>query len=96
MSAREQETGAVRNRTITHRELCEVPVPLHSSSVQIERVEVNRFVDAEFAPRDDANTLIVPVFEYVPLTELKLMLMEKLRITTVITRQTEVHVAEVQ
>jgi hypothetical protein len=40
--------------------------------------------------------LIVPVFEYVPVTELRLMLREELRITTVVSTTSDVHVAEVQ
>ncbi|WP_250515109.1 YsnF/AvaK domain-containing protein [Caballeronia sp. INDeC2] len=96
LSAREEETGAVRVRTVTHTELRELPVVLHSSAVQIERVAINEFVDAQFAPRNEGDTLIVPVFEYVPVTELKLMLKEELRITTVVSTETAVHVAEVQ
>jgi len=37
VSAREQETGAVCVRTITHYESREVPVLLRSSAVRIER-----------------------------------------------------------
>ncbi|WP_250478325.1 MULTISPECIES: YsnF/AvaK domain-containing protein [unclassified Caballeronia] len=96
LSAHEQETGAVRVRTITHTELRELPVLLHSTAVQMERVAVNKFVDAEFAPRKEGDTLIVPVFEYVPVTELRLMLREELRITTVVSTTSDVHVAEVQ
>ncbi|MFM0556525.1 YsnF/AvaK domain-containing protein [Paraburkholderia sediminicola] len=96
VSSREHETGAVRIRTITHNESREIPVLLRSNSVKIERVEVNQFVDAEFEPRTEGDTLIVPVFEYVPVTELKVLLKEEIRITTVVTAKTDVHVAEVQ
>ncbi|BAN26488.1 YsnF/AvaK domain-containing protein [Caballeronia insecticola] len=96
LSTREEETGAVRVRTVTHTELRELPVVLHSSAVQIERVAINKFIDAQFAPRYEGDTLIVPVFEYVPVTDLKLMLKEELRITTVFSAETHVHVAEVQ
>jgi stress response protein YsnF len=96
LSAREEETGAVRVRTITHRDLREVPVVVHSSAVRIERVAINEFVVGQVAPRNEGDTLIVPVFEYVPVTELKLMLKEELRITTVVSTETAVHVAELQ
>ncbi|MBC8643020.1 YsnF/AvaK domain-containing protein [Caballeronia sp. EK] len=96
LTAREQETGALRVRTVTHTELHELPVLLHSRTVQVERVAVNRFVDAQFAPHQEGDTLIVPVFEYVPVTELKLLLKEEVRITTVVSTETDVHVAEVQ
>ncbi|BCQ29067.1 hypothetical protein NK8_72570 (plasmid) [Caballeronia sp. NK8] len=61
LAAREEETGAVRVRTITHRELLELPVVVHSRAVHIERVAINEFVDAQFAPRHEGDTLIVPV-----------------------------------
>ncbi|BBU31362.1 hypothetical protein BTHE68_50960 [Burkholderia sp. THE68] len=96
LSACKEETGAVRVQTFTYTELQELPVVVHSSAVQIERVAINQFVDARFAPRNEGGTLIVPVFEYVPVTELKLMLKEELRITTVVSTETDVHVAEVQ
>ena len=96
VTARKQETGAVRIRPLTHNESREVPVLVHSSAVQIERVAVNRFVDAEFAPRNEGDTLIVPVFEYVPVTELRLRLKAEVRITTVATVKADVHVTEVQ
>ncbi|CAB3806599.1 YsnF/AvaK domain-containing protein [Pararobbsia alpina] len=96
VSAQEQDKGAVRIRTITHFESLEVPVLLRSNAVHIERVEVNQFVEAKFGPRNEGDTLIVPVFECVPVTELKLMLKEEIRITTVVTEKTDVHVAEVQ
>ncbi|WP_250511141.1 MULTISPECIES: YsnF/AvaK domain-containing protein [unclassified Caballeronia] len=90
------ETGMVRVRVVTHTESREVPVVLHNRTARIERVALNRFVDAEFAPRHEGDTLVVPVFEYVPVTELRLMLKEEIRITTVVTEKNDVHRAELQ
>lgn len=92
----ESETGAVRVRTVVHQETTSIPVALRTQRVRIERVQVNRFVDAEFDPRREGDTLVVPVFEYVPVTELKLMLKEEVRISVKTIEETSVHSAEVQ
>lgn len=92
----EQETSTVRVRTVTRKELTEIPIILRSSTVQVERIPVHRFVDAPFAPRQEGDTLVVPIFEYVPVTEMKLVLKEEVRITTIITEKTDVHLAELQ
>ena len=92
----ERETGSVRVRTVTHKELKEVPVVLQSTSTQVDRVPVYRFVDAEFEARQEGDTLIVPVFEYVPVTEMRLMLKEEIHVKSTVTSQESVHQAEVQ
>lgn len=92
----ERETGAVRVRTVVHKDLVDIPVVLKHRLVSIERVAVDQFVDAEFAPRQEGNVLIVPVFEYVPVTEMKLKLKEEIRIGLEETEVTSVHQAEVQ
>lgn len=92
----EREAGSVRVRTVTHKELKEVPVVLQSTSIHVDRVPVYQFVDAEFEPRQEGDTLIVPVFEYVPVTEMRLMLKEEIRVKSTVTSQESVHQAEVQ
>ena len=92
----EREAGSVRVRTVTHKELKEVPVVLQSTSIHVDRVPVYRFVDATFEPRQEGDTLIVPVFEYVPVTELRLMLKEEIHVKSTVTSQESVHQAEVQ
>jgi stress response protein YsnF len=92
----EQETATVHVRTIVHKELTEIPVVLQRRAVTIERVPVNRFVDSEFEPFRQGDVLIVPVFEYVPVTEMKLMLKEEVRIGLETTEVTSVHEAEMQ
>jgi hypothetical protein len=64
--------------------------------VTLERVQINRIVDAEYAPRHEGDTLIVPVFEHVPVTELRLMLKEEVWMRFAETEETSVHRAEVQ
>ncbi|WP_157766747.1 DUF2382 domain-containing protein, partial [Caballeronia sordidicola] len=56
----EREVGAVRVRTVTRKTLEDMPVVLHKKTVHVERLPVYRFVDAEFAPRQEGDTLVVP------------------------------------
>ncbi|WNC95446.1 DUF2382 domain-containing protein (plasmid) [Paraburkholderia sp. FT54] len=92
----EHETASVRVHTIVHKDLQDIPVVLKRRLVSIHRVPVNRWVDTEFEPVRNGNQLIVPVFEYVPVTELKLMLKEEIHIVVEETEETSVHQAEVQ
>jgi hypothetical protein len=62
--------------------MTEIPLTLRTQSVEVERIPVNRLVEAEYEPRREGDTLVVPVFEYVPVTEMKLMLKEEVRIRT--------------
>jgi stress response protein YsnF len=92
----EQEIATVRVRTVVHKELAEIPLVLQRRMVAIERVPVNQFVDHEFEPFREGATLVVPVFEYVPVTEMRLMLKEEVRIEFKETEEATVHTAEVQ
>jgi len=76
----QRETGALRVRRITREEEVDVPVTLRSEKVDVRRVAVNRRVDAEFGPRQEGDTLIIPVFEYVPVTEMRLVLKEEIHV----------------
>jgi stress response protein YsnF len=90
------ETGAVRVRKVNYDEIQEIPVALRTESVEVQRVQINRPVAKEYGPRQEGPTLVVPVFEYVPVTELKLMLKEEVRITKSTTKVDAVHRASVQ
>ncbi|MFM0393787.1 DUF2382 domain-containing protein [Paraburkholderia phytofirmans] len=92
----QEEVATVRVRTIVHKELKEIPVAIRRRIVTIERVSANRMVDNEFEPRQEGNVLVVPVFEYVPVTEMRLMLKEEIRIGLEEVEEVSVHEAEVQ
>ncbi|MCY0389816.1 YsnF/AvaK domain-containing protein [Robbsia sp. Bb-Pol-6] len=83
-----RETGAVRVRKVDHEEMQEIPVTLRTESVNVERVVINRVVDAEFEPRQEGDTLVIPVFEYQPVVEMRLMLKEEVRITRTVVAET--------
>jgi stress response protein YsnF len=78
----EAETGAVRVRKVVSEQTQPISVGLHSKTVGVTRVSVNRPVEAEFGPRQEGDTLIVPVFEYVPIVTMQLTLKEEVHVTT--------------
>lgn len=92
----ERDTATVRVRTVLHKELAEIPLVLQRRIAMIERISVNQFVDQEFDLFTDGAALVVPVFEYVPVTEMRLMLKEEIRIRFDEIEETTVHTAEVQ
>ena len=78
----EGETGAVRVRKVVSEETRPISVELRTKTVGVTRVSVNRPVEAEYGPRQEGDTLIVPVFEYVPVVTMQLTLKEEVHITT--------------
>jgi stress response protein YsnF len=90
------ETGAVRVQTVNYEEMKEIPLTLRTQSVEVKRVPVNRPVLSEYEPQRNGDTLIVPVFEYVPVTEMRLMLKEEVHIRTTAQEVDVLHHALVQ
>lgn len=74
------EVGALRVRRISREEEVDVPLTLRHERADVQRIPVNRQVEAEFGPRQEGDTLIIPVFEYVPVTEMRLMLKEEIHV----------------
>lgn len=68
----EVETGTVRVSKLT--EVQEIPVELLLSSTQavIEHEPINQYVDQTFGPRQEGDTIIVPIFEGVIIKQLVL------------------------
>ncbi len=82
------ETGGVRiNKTVQVRQET-VDVPLIEDHAEVERITVNRMVDAAPEVRHDGETLIVPILEEVLVVEKRLMLREELHIRL---RRDQVH-----
>lgn len=75
------EIGQVR----LHKRVEEVPsetiADLQHDEVTVERVPIGRPIDAVPAPRNEGETLIIPVIEEVLVTEKRLMLREEIRVT---------------
>jgi len=72
------ETGAVRIHKI---------VSLRSQTVEVKRFTVNRPVEHKFEPRQEGDTLVIPVFEYVPIITMQLTLKEEVHVTTTVSQQ---------
>lgn len=92
VTKREVVTGGVRmtKRVTEHEET--VDEPLLRADVRVERVPVNRMVTEAPSPRQEGDTLIVPILEEILVIEKRLMLKEEVRITRT---QTEVHQPQV-
>src|SRR4051812_26352034 len=58
-----------------------VDVPLVKEDVEVERMAVNRPVDAPVAVRHEGDTMIIPIVEEVLFVEKRLMLKEEIRVT---------------
>jgi stress response protein YsnF len=76
------ETGAVRIHKLVHEEMHPIPVSLRSQTVEVRRFAINRPVEGKFEPRQEGDTLIIPVFEYVPIITMQLTLKEEVHVTT--------------
>jgi len=78
---RRVETGRVRITKIIHEREEEVKAPRVREEVTIERVTLNRMVDAPVSMRQEGDTFIIPLLEEVVVMEKRLMVKEELRIT---------------
>ena len=85
---RRNVTSTVRARTVTHENLVTVDEPMLSEQVDIERVPIDRFVDAPLPVRQEGETTIIPIVEEVVVVEKRLKLVEEVRLTK---RQTIKH-----
>jgi stress response protein YsnF len=57
-----------------------VDQPLHSEEVEVERVAINRFVEAPPPVRQEGDTTIIPLLEEVLIVEKRLLLREEVHI----------------
>ena len=82
-------TVRVRTRTEEHEELVEER--LTRESVDVERVPIDRYVDAPEPVREEGETTVVPLYEEVLVVEKRLLLKEELRLTKRREERTESH-----
>lgn len=80
---RQVETGRVRITKKVNEQPQVVDEPLITEEVEVERVPVNRPVDAPPAARYEGDTLIIPVVEEVLVVEKRLVLREELHVRKV-------------
>lgn len=77
----ERERVRLTTSTTTRDEV--VDVPIFQEEITVERVPIGRVVEAATAPRQEGDTLVVPVYEEVLVVEKRLVLKEEVRVTRV-------------
>lgn len=78
---RTQVTAAVHTRTLSHEHEQPVEADLSMETLEVERVAVGRFVDGPIPDRQDGDTTVISVIEEVATVEVRLRLVEEVRIT---------------
>jgi|SRR6516164_10543639 len=84
---RQVETGRVHIDVVTHEHQELVDMPLAREQVVVERVPIDRRIDAIPAIREEGDTIIVPVVEEILIVERCLMLKEELHVKRVHTTE---------
>jgi uncharacterized protein (TIGR02271 family) len=77
---RRRITQAVQVRTEVHEHEHVVERPVTTEEVTVERVPVDRWVDAPVAVREEGEVTIIPIHEEVVVVETRLKLVEELHI----------------
>jgi uncharacterized protein (TIGR02271 family) len=75
------ETAKVRIKKLVAEREEIIDEPLIREEVSVERIPVNRFVKQATPPRYEGETLVISLFEEVPVVEKRLLLKEELRVT---------------
>lgn len=78
---RRQVTGTVRASTFSHEREQAVEADLSMETLEVERVPIGRFVDGPIPDRQDGDTTVISVIEEVATVEVRLKLVEEVRIT---------------
>jgi stress response protein YsnF len=79
----EADRGTIRIHRRVETEPVQASVDLHQDHYLVDRVEVNEFAAERREPWFEGDTLVVPVYEEVLVTETKLMLREVVRLRNV-------------
>ncbi|SAK75362.1 hypothetical protein AWB76_04895 [Caballeronia temeraria] len=85
------ETGAVRVRKVVHEEMHAIPLRVRDQQVEVKRIPVNRPVDERKEPRRAGDTLIIPIYEYVPVVRMQLTLKEEVHVKTTEVQEDVIH-----
>ena len=86
-------TGGVRVHKTVEEHTETIDEPVYQEQIEVERVNVNRFVDEPPPTRYEGDTIIVPLLEEVLVVEKKLVLREEMRISK--RRETSRHQEEI-
>jgi uncharacterized protein (TIGR02271 family) len=80
IQTRQRQSGVVEIRKTVHERTEVVDPPLHSEEVEVERVAINRIVEAPVPVRQEGDTTIIPLLEEVLVVEKRLLLREEVHI----------------
>jgi stress response protein YsnF len=78
---RKKLTGGLRVRTVVHEDEEVVKEPLVTEEVEVERVPLDRWVEAPVPVRQEGETTIITLLEEVVVVEKRLRATEEVRIT---------------
>ena len=81
ISKKTVETGGVRVHKTVSENVQQINEPIIREHLDIERVEINQFVETAPAIRYEGDVMIVPVLEEVVVTQKRLLLREEIRLT---------------
>lgn len=81
ISKKTVETGGVRVHKIVREDVQTIDEPIIREHLDVERVEVNQFVETAPVIRYEGEVMIVPVLEEVVVTQKRLLLREEIRLT---------------
>lgn len=82
-----EETGALRIRVEVHETTETIAADTLAEQFSVRRTPVGRPVAARQAPHQDGDEWVVPVYEEVPVVEMRLVLKEEIRIVRRIRRE---------
>src|SRR4051794_25332707 len=74
-------TDRVRLRKQVHEDQEVLDIPVRTEALEVERVPVDRWIDAPAAIRQEGDTTVYPVMEEVLVVEKRLRLVEEVRVT---------------
>ena len=81
ISKKTVETGGVRVHKTVREDVRRIDEPIIREHLDVERVEINQFVENAPAIRYEGDVMIVPVLEEVVVTQKRLLLREEIRLT---------------
>jgi uncharacterized protein (TIGR02271 family) len=88
VQTRRRERGRVRITKTVDTDERTLDGTAIAREILVERVPIDRFVEEPMGARQEGDTLVIPVFEEVPVVVMKLKLKEEVRVTTRTTSQT--------
>jgi uncharacterized protein (TIGR02271 family) len=96
VSKRQVVAGKVRLHKTVEERLATVSLPLERETVEVRRVPIGQVLTQPRQPRQEGDTLIVPIFEEVLVVEKRFRLVEEVHITTTKTERNEVQHVKVR